>query len=371
MGWFVFAIVYTSLSLGVTYLIHTEQKKYYKDLLLTRPSDNKQINIHDEFPDFARHDKPQSFTSLFIGILIFFWIRFISLVLGSILIVISVMIRSRFVKTKGVITKEEQPSFKFWVSIWTKMHLLVAGVIIKDSRPDVLKTYTKYFGNDYKIEYDTNYSMIISNHTSFLDTLLGMRTYGAGYIAKASVKNTPFIGPCAVHLQSLFVNRENSKDRESVLNQIKERQEAMLSGKNPTPIIIYPEGTTTSGEHLLKFKRGAFNALLPLKPVMVKGNGDPNYHVGCGNSDVMINYMRGFTKLFYVVEYIELPIMRPTEYMYEHYKHLGNDKVEIFSEVAREIYCEVGGFKKGNGSLRETNRYSSIMEKGKYVNKEE
>ena len=371
MGWFVFTIIYTSLSLGVAYLIHTEQKKYYKPLILTRPSDNKQINIHDEFPDFARHDKPQSFLSLFLGILLFFWIRFISLVLGSILIIISLSIRARFLKTKDIITKSEQPSFKFWISIWTKIHLLIAGIIVKDSRPDVKATYMKYFGNDYKIEYDTNYSMIISNHTSFLDTLLGMRSYGAGYIAKASVKNTPFIGPCAVRFQSLFVDRENSKDRQTVLNQIKERQEGMLSGTNPTPIIIYPEGTTTSGGHLLKFKRGAFNALLPLKPVMVKGNGDASYHVGCGNSDVMINYMRGFTKLFYVVEYIELPIMRPTEYMYEKYKHLGKDKVEVYSEVAREIYCEVGGFKKGNGSLRETNRYSMIMEKNKYISKEE
>jgi 1-acyl-sn-glycerol-3-phosphate acyltransferase len=259
------------------------------------------------------------------------------------------------------------------IIIWLAVLLaiLIAGVIVKDSRPDVKATYTKYFGNDYKIEYDTNYSMIISNHTSFLDTLLGMRSYGAGYIAKASVKNTPFVGPCAVRFQSLFVDRENSKDRQTVLNQIKERQEGMLSGTNPTPIIIYPEGTTTSGGHLLKFKRGAFNALLPLKPVMVKGNGDASYHVGCGNSDVMINYMRGFTKLFYVVEYIELPIMRPTEYMYEKYKHLGIDKVEVYSEVAREIYCEAGGFKKGNGSLRETNRYSMIMEKNKYISKEE
>lgn len=32
------------------------------------------------------------------------------------------------------------------------------------------------------------------------------------------------------------------------------------------PLLIFPEGATTAGDYLLKFKKGAFASLLPIQP---------------------------------------------------------------------------------------------------------
>ena len=201
---------------------------------------------------------------------------------------------------------------------------------------------------------------------SFIDILMGMRKFGCGYLAKAATKNAPIIGSVATSLQTVYVDRSNANDREKVFNQILEFQSNFLNGKASTPIMIFPEGTTTSGRDLLKFKKGAFASLLPLKPVMIKGNSNPNFHHGCGSSDVFINYMRGLTKIFTVIEYFELPIMRPTDFMFEKYKSYGKEKWEIYAEVAREIYCKIGGFKKSDRTLRDSSRYDKSMRDGKY-----
>ena len=173
-------------------------------------------------------------------------------------------------------------------------------------------------------------------------------------MSKESVKNAPIIGTICDSLQSLYVDRESTENRHLMFEKLEERLKNFYNDKIFTPIMIFPEGTTTSNRHILKFKRGAFASLLPIKPMMVKGNFNNNFHIGCGNSDVFINYLRGYTKLFSYVEYIELPIMKPTDFMYEKYKDLGKEKWEIFAEVAREIYCEIGGFQKSDMTLKDT-----------------
>ena len=49
---------------------------------------------------------------------------------------------------------------------------------------------------------------------------------------------------------------------------MKERQEATERGEQP-PLIIYPEGGTTNGQYLIKFKKGAFDSLCSIMPVVI------------------------------------------------------------------------------------------------------
>ena len=58
----------------------------------------------------------------------------------------------------------------------------------------VLPVYQKYFGPDYKIDYDGKFCCYICNHTSFNDILLGMTIYGCGFISKEAVKSIPCFG---------------------------------------------------------------------------------------------------------------------------------------------------------------------------------
>lgn len=45
-----------------------------------------------------------------------------------------------------------------------------------------------------------------------------MNRFGSGFISKSDVKKTPIIGSIATSLQSLFLDRENAKDREVTVN---------------------------------------------------------------------------------------------------------------------------------------------------------
>ncbi|KAK1868812.1 hypothetical protein I4F81_011295 [Pyropia yezoensis] len=81
------------------------------------------------------------------------------------------------------------------------------------------------------------------------------------FVAKEGVRSLPLIGRVAVGLGSLFVDR--------------------LAGGAGHPLAIFPEGTTTNGRFLLRFRTGAFVAGLPVSPVVLSygspGGWSPTY----------------------------------------------------------------------------------------------
>ena len=370
-----FISIYIILSAIVTYLIYDNESCYYKKMLYPKQSNpSEKVDIHKEFETFARKDKPINIIKLFIGVLLFFWVKILIAIFTTACLMTILLFKLKKLKTPGIISLSERPSFQSQINFWTSLYLFGSGYLINFQKPNKEKTieiYKKYFGPDYEISYDEKYSCFICNHVSFIEILLAMTFFGTGFMSKASVKDVPLFGSIAISLQSLFVERGDKENRQLMLNQLIERQKAFYDGSFVTPLMVFPEGTTTSNRDLLSFKKGVFEALLPLKPVMIKGNSNPNFHVGCGNTDVFINYMRGLTQLFVIVDYYELPIMKPTDFMYENYKNFGKEKWEIYSEVARSIYSEIGGFNKSTQTFRDNNRYSLCMKIGKYVTEDE
>ena len=61
-----------------------------------------------------------------------------------------------------------------------------------------------------------------------------------------------------------------------------------------------------------------------------------------------------------------MPVIKPTPYMYENYKHLGKEKWEIYAEVVRKIYAELGGLKESTFGLRDEKKYNIAMKYGIY-----
>jgi hypothetical protein len=161
----------------------------------------------------------------------------------------------------------------------------------------------------------------------------------------------------------MFVHRTTTNSKNDILSEIVQRQKDFIEGKPVMPFMIYPEGTTTSGRHLLKFKKGAFSSLLPVKATILFPNLSNEYHLSCGSSDVAMNFFRSLSKLYNITEYVELPIISPNEYMYTNYAHFGKEKWEIFAEVSRRIMLEVGNFKETKYGIRDSFRYCSCIEK--------
>ena len=375
-----FLIIYTSICAGIAYYIYKGEKKYYDPVYVLKKTgegkdDEKTIYLHDEFDVLARKDDPVSYPKLLFGtltLLIFKLIVSMSIAFIHSLNLLRLLNKKKKSKDKEY-TKEEIKQVIESTNTWTNLFLKFSGIFyFKRRLPDevILPVYQKYFGPEYKIDYDGKFSCYICNHTSFNDILLGMAIYGCGFISKEAVKSIPVFGTIAQGLQTIFVDRNNANSRKDVLNKIIQRQKDFIEGKPVMPFMIFPEGTTTSGRHLLKFKRGAFYSFLPIKPNIVHPNLNPHFHLGCGSTPVGINYARTLTELFVQTEYIELPIMTPNDYMKQNFSSYGKEDWEIYAEVAREIMCELGGFKKSDKHYRDSARYRYCIANHVYVESE-
>jgi len=118
-----------------------------------------------------------------------------------------------------------------------------------------------------------------------------MRYYGVCFLSKSTIKKAPILGSVCTSLQSLYVERENKENRQFIFKQLQERLHGFYEGTFATPLMIFPEGKTASNRHLLRFKKGCFECLLPLKPLLIKANNSNTFHHGCGNSDTFLNYL--------------------------------------------------------------------------------
>jgi lysophosphatidylcholine acyltransferase/lyso-PAF acetyltransferase len=362
-----FLVFYVGICAIITYIVYKEQNQYYTPLYVTKKPSKEgekeiKINLHDEFEEYNKRDQPINLFRLFIGVLFFGAIK---LFLNIICALIITYKATKRVKDKKI-NQEDIDFIRNTTEFFTKIFLKISGVFVNKKRlPDekVLKIYQKYFGPNYKIDYDGKFSCYISNHSCIYDLIFGMAFYGCGFVAKQEIRDIPIFGKMASSLHTIFVNRNSTGSKNNTLDEIVERQKNFYEGKPVMPFMIYPEGTTTSGRHLLRFKKGAFSSLLPIKATILKPNLSDKYHLSCGSSDVGMNFVRSLAKLYVNAEYIELPIITPNEYMYEHFGNFGKEKWEIFAEVTREIMCELGDFKKSQRGIRDNFRYCSCIEK--------
>ena len=128
-------------------------------------------------------------------------------------------------------------------------------------------------------------------------------------------------------------------------------------------LAIYPEGTTTSGDYILKFKKGAFASLLPLKPLVMINNLDENFHLS-GMVGMTLQFARAHLYLYHNIRIYDLPVVTPNDFMYAKYRETHpelTEKWEIYAEVMRDIMCEYSGLKKSNMNFRDSLDYESLL----------
>ena len=380
---YIFLYPYILICGLITYYIYNEEKPFYTPIEVIKKDEDagetleaEKVNLHDEFSCFRKLDKP---LDAFSTIKLFFGLFF----LGFPRLIINLYLARKVTKeiTKYLESKnsEGKPTSKedidVMVGIVTKittLHLKFAGLFYEKKRlPDskILPVYKKYFGPDYKIDYDSKFGCYISNHTCVYDMMISMALFGTGFVAKIGASKVPIIGPMNKSMQSIFVDRSSDKAKENILDILEKRERDYYEGKPVMPFMIFPEGTTSSGRHILPFKKGAFGGLLPVKATFIHPNLYENYHIGVGSSDVACNYLRSLANLYNRVEYVELPVLTPNDYMYENFEHFGKEKWEIYAEVCRSIMCELGDFQKSEFGLKDSFRYCSCIKYKKLLDR--
>ena len=110
--------------------------------------------------------------------------------------------------------------------------------------------------------------LLISNHVAAMD-ILALLSLGGCFVAKEAVKHLPGIGRVAASIGCIFVGRDSADSRSAAKESIAAMLKAKMTNASCTqnPLVIFPEGTTTNGFGLIEFRRGGFEAGVPIQPV--------------------------------------------------------------------------------------------------------
>ncbi|CAG9466013.1 unnamed protein product [Pedinophyceae sp. YPF-701] len=122
--------------------------------------------------------------------------------------------------------------------------------------------------------------MAVSNHSSYLDIVVHCYLHCPGYVARAGTARTPLLGAIAQTFGCLYVERDKARARalgrtvanvsKAVADRAVSNAERQAARRSFRPLCMFPEGTTSNGQQLLHFHRGAFLAGTAVKPYIIK-----------------------------------------------------------------------------------------------------
>jgi 1-acyl-sn-glycerol-3-phosphate acyltransferase len=101
------------------------------------------------------------------------------------------------------------------------------------------------------------HTLVIANHTSWLDILVLGGWAGTAFVSKAELKTTPLLGWIADQNRTLYIDRAARRDSHGQVRQITNALE------HHQPLAVFPEGTTGDGRHLLPFRTTLLEAVAP------------------------------------------------------------------------------------------------------------
>ena len=95
-------------------------------------------------------------------------------------------------------------------------------------------------------------TLFVSNHISYLDIVAIGSRLNSAFVAKAEVREIPLFGWLSTLQNTIFIKRDKSKNIQIHLNKLIRR----LNERKP--LVLFPEGISTSGTDVLSFKSSLF-----------------------------------------------------------------------------------------------------------------
>jgi 1-acyl-sn-glycerol-3-phosphate acyltransferase len=102
---------------------------------------------------------------------------------------------------------------------------------------------------------------VVSNHLSYLDILVLSATRPFVMVSKCEVRGWPLLGWMTAQAGTVYIERADVKggQRQTHAQVNRIMHTAFSSG---LPVLFFPEGTTSSGDRILPFRRGLFNSIV-------------------------------------------------------------------------------------------------------------
>lgn len=93
--------------------------------------------------------------------------------------------------------------------------------------------------------------LFVSNHVSYLDIMVIGALVQGSFVAKAEVRSWPFFGLLSRLQETVFIERR-------AVQSAGQKDELTARLQAGDDLILFPEGTSSSGEHVLPFKSSLF-----------------------------------------------------------------------------------------------------------------
>ncbi|MFZ1941130.1 MAG: lysophospholipid acyltransferase family protein [Terracidiphilus sp.] len=153
----------------------------------------------------------------------------------------------------------------WWMRLCGRMTLVRRAAWLLDASQRVLRC----LGVEVKVEGTPPTSgLVVSNHLSYLDILILSAAMPCFFVSKKEVENWPYFGWAARTGGTLFLDRKSKRSAMRITDEIAERLNL------PVPVLLFPEGTSTDGSHVLRFHSGlidpATKAGAPITAVAIR-----------------------------------------------------------------------------------------------------
>jgi 1-acyl-sn-glycerol-3-phosphate acyltransferase len=156
----------------------------------------------------------------------------------------------------------------------------------------------------------------VCNHISWLDILLLAGNNCVDFMAKSEVADWPIIGSIVRRTGTLFIDRDNKFKAYKALPELQQRLE---SGKS---VLIFPEGTTSTGEFCLPFKpmfyQAAIRSNMLIQPVSLKYehiDGSPCTDIAfIGDDEFSVSFKHILSKPQIVAHITYLPAIKAEQW---------------------------------------------------------
>ncbi len=143
------------------------------------------------------------------------------------------------------------------ISWWSGLLLAASGVVVQAQRdPQAPEWQAVGVNQGY---------LLLANHLSWLDIFVINRCSTARFVAKSEIRRWPLIGLLVARTGTLFLERGRRRAVHHMLHEIAAHIET------PDLVAVFPEGTTSDGQHLLPFHGNLIQAAIstgaPILPV--------------------------------------------------------------------------------------------------------
>lgn len=166
-----------------------------------------------------------------------------------------------------------------------------------------------------------------------------MLNLDASHMGKKEALNIPLIGRMIKPLDAIMVGRDKKDSKEvrnNIIKDLEERQIQAEQGKRGI-VCIFPEGATTNGKYLMKFKRGAFASLRAVQPAYSKIWTSSGQSVAQTEAMPFVKFFHSFVMMhgYSTLIMSEMPVFAPNEYFWKNHWDGKEEKWDAFARAVR------------------------------------